>query len=69
MNDKTEELLTELINKLGAAGKNHQEISTDLMGGAVAVLVESIGPAETANFLHAFADKVVETPELGNVIN
>jgi hypothetical protein len=53
------------INEMRAAGKNHQEIATDLMGGAVACLVDSIGTAETASFLRQFADEVENhRPEL-----
>ena len=69
MKDKTAELLTNAINEMRVAGKNPQQIATDLMGGAVAVMVESIGIAETSKFLHSFADKVSETPELDNIVN
>ena len=69
MKDTSAEKITEAINAMRAAGKNHQEISTLLIGGAVACLVESIGTAATADFLHSFADKVAASPELDNVLN
>jgi hypothetical protein len=67
--NKAAESLTIAINQMRAEGDNPQVVATNLMGGAVAVLVESIGPKETANFLHHFADAVAATSELDNVVN
>ena len=69
MKETSEVIITRAINELRTAGKNPQQIATDFMGGAVAVLVDSIGTAETSRFLHSFAAKVAETPELDNVLN
>ncbi len=69
MKDTLAENITEAINAMRGAGRSDQEISTLLIGGAVACLVDSIGQTETADFLHLFADRVAASPELDNVLN